>query len=59
LTGRQVLLSPYALVNVNKAEEYIAIDLSKQQIENSPALNSDKAVSRHFEEDYYGYYGWY
>jgi hypothetical protein len=41
LTGRQLLLSPYALVDVNKAEEYIAIDLSKQQIENSPAFDRD------------------
>ncbi|HEY3378117.1 MAG TPA: PRC-barrel domain-containing protein [Armatimonadota bacterium] len=58
LTGRQVLISPYALVAVNDAEQRIAISLTKQQIEDSPPLNSDKPVSRQFEEDYYGYYGW-
>jgi len=58
LTGRQVLISPYALVAAIKAEEHIAIDLSKKQIEDSPALNSDKPVSQQFEESYYGYYGW-
>jgi len=56
--GRMVLLSPYALVAVNKEEQQIAIDLTKEQIEGSPSLNSDKPVSRQFEEDYYGYYGW-
>ena len=58
LTGRQVLISPYALVTVNKEEKYIAIDLTKKQIEDSPSLDSDKPVSRQFEEAYYGYYRW-
>ncbi|MFH0780685.1 MAG: PRC-barrel domain-containing protein [Pseudomonadota bacterium] len=57
LSGRQVLLSPYALVAVNKEERHIEINLSKKQIEDSPSLNSDKPVSRQFEESFYGYYG--
>jgi PRC-barrel domain len=58
LTGTQVLISPYALAAVNKEEQYIAIDLTKKQIEDSPSLNTDKPVSRQFEEGYYEYYGW-
>ena len=58
LTGRQVLISPYALLAVDKAAEYIDIDLTKKQIEDSPALESDKPVSRQFEESYNGYFGW-
>jgi uncharacterized protein YrrD len=58
LTGRQVLISPHALIAVNKEEQYISIDLTKKQIENSPSLNSDKPVSQQFELSYYGYYGW-
>ena len=57
LTGRQVLISPYALTAVNREEQYVAVKLTKQQIEDSPSLNSDKPVSRQFEEAYYGYYG--
>ena len=57
LTGRQVLISPYALAAANKEEQHIAVDLTKKQIEDSPSLNSDKPVSRQFEESYYGYYG--
>ena len=58
LTGRQVLISPYALVAVIKEEQHITIDLTKKQIEDSPSLNSDKPVSRQFEQAYYGYFGW-
>jgi uncharacterized protein YrrD len=58
LTGRQVLISPYALVSVNEKEQYIAVNLTKKQIEDSPSLNTDKPVSRQFEDTYYGYYGW-
>ncbi|MGB9470216.1 MAG: hypothetical protein WBQ59_12785, partial [Candidatus Acidiferrum sp.] len=56
--GRQVLISPYALMAVRKEEQDIAIDLTKKQIEGSPSLESDKPVSRQFEEEYYGYYDW-
>jgi hypothetical protein len=58
LTGRQVLLSPYAMFLVNKKAERIGINLSKKQVEDSPSLGSDKPVSRQFEKTYYGYYGW-
>ncbi len=58
LTGRQVLISPYALVAVIKEKQQISIALTKKQIEDSPSLNSDKPVSKQYEEAYYGYYGW-
>jgi hypothetical protein len=53
-----VLISPYALVDVNNEQQNIAVHLTKKQIEDSPSLNSDMPVSRQFEEAYYGYYGW-
>lgn len=58
LTGRQVLISPYALHAVNRDAQEVAVGLTKQQIENSPPLSSDKPVSHQFEEAYYGFYGW-
>ena len=45
LSGRQVLISPYALKSVNKEAQNIAINLTKKQIEDSPSLDSDKPVS--------------
>ena len=54
----KVLISPYALATVNQKERNIAINLTKKQIEGSPSLDSDKPVSRQFEETYYDYYAW-
>ena len=48
LTGRQVLISPYAMVAVNSDHQDIVADLTKKQIEQSPSLDSDKPVSRQF-----------
>jgi len=56
LVGRQVLISPYALAAGVEEDHHIAVNLTKKQIENSPSLNTDKPVSRQFEDDYYGYY---
>jgi sporulation protein YlmC with PRC-barrel domain len=58
LTGKQVLISPYALKFADKDEQNIEVNLTKKQIEDSPSLNSDRPVSQQFEQDYYGYYGW-
>jgi sporulation protein YlmC with PRC-barrel domain len=58
LADRLVLISPHALGAVNEAEKCIDVDLAKKKIEASPSWNSDKPVSRQFEESYYGYYGW-
>jgi uncharacterized protein YrrD len=58
LTGRQVLISPYALATAFKEEKDITVALTKKQIEDSPSLETHKPVSQQFEEIYYGYYGW-
>ena len=58
LAERQVLVSPHALTAVDPKENFIALDLTKKQIEDSPSLDCDEPVSRQFEEEYYKYYGW-
>jgi hypothetical protein len=58
LTGRHVLISPYALVAVDRDKQHITLDLTKTQIEHSPSLDSDKPVSRQFEEAYHAFYGY-
>lgn len=57
LNDRQVLISPYFLENVNYDSELINVTLTKNEIENSPPLESDKPISRQFEERYYGHFG--
>lgn len=56
LTGRQVLISPNSLGSISNNEGYITINLTKDQIENSPSLDSDKPVSRQFQEKFYGHF---
>jgi hypothetical protein len=58
LTGRKVLLSPFSLLSVDPVKKQMRVGLTKKQIEDSPNLDTDKPVSRQFEESYYGYYGW-
>lgn len=58
LSEKQVLISPYAITDVNEEEEYIMLDLSKKQIQDSPPLESDKPISKQYESSYYDYYRW-
>lgn len=58
LTGRQVLLSPYSLIAINKEEESISVNLSEKQVEDSPSLETDKPVSRQYENAFFSYYGY-
>jgi hypothetical protein len=56
LVGRRVLITPHQLRATDVPTRHVAVNLTKDQIEKSPSLDSDKPVSRQFEKDYYGYY---
>jgi sporulation protein YlmC with PRC-barrel domain len=58
LSGRLVLISPHAFGNFYQDGDCLLVNLTRQQIENSPAIEEHKPVSRQYEEDYYRYYGW-
>jgi sporulation protein YlmC with PRC-barrel domain len=58
LTSRQVLLAPHAIGTLYEDGKIMLVNLTRKQIENSPAIESHKPVSRQYEEDYYKYYGW-
>jgi hypothetical protein len=58
LPGRQVLLPPQKLSRVNNSTDLITVELTKQQIEDSPSIAEHKPVSRQFEDAYYCHYGW-
>jgi uncharacterized protein YrrD len=58
LKNRKVLISPHAFGKIEKEEHSFSVDLSKKQIEQSPPLESDKPVSKQYEESYLGYYGY-
>jgi uncharacterized protein YrrD len=58
LTGRQVLLAPISFGSYHPEKELLIIDLKRQQIADSPAIESHKPVSRQWEDEYYRHYGW-
>jgi hypothetical protein len=58
LTSRQVLLSPHAFGSLHPAGKVLTVNLTRKQIEDSPAIETHKPVSRQYEEEYHRYYGW-
>lgn len=58
LPGRQVLISPHAIGKIHEHEKLVDVILTKEQVEHSPSIESDKPVSRQFEAQYYDYFNW-
>jgi len=58
LSGRQVLISPHAFASLARSGKLLLVNLTRKQIENSPAIESHEPVSRQYEEAYHRYYGW-
>ena len=58
LTGRMVLLAPRAFGLLELDGKRLGVNLTRKQIEGSPPIESHRPVSRQYEEQYYGYYGW-
>jgi hypothetical protein len=58
LASRQVLIPPQAVRGGRSVDNVFTVNLTRRQIEDSPALEWHKPVSRKYEEDYHQYYGW-
>lgn len=58
LAGRLVLISPLAFRAVDWDRRCIDVDLTREQIEHSPSIDTDKPVARQREEELFRYYGY-
>ena len=58
LSGREVLISPDAFVKGSWKKDTFPVNLTKEQISNSPDIDTAKPVSRQQEIELYGYYPW-
>ena len=58
LAERLVLISPHAFGVFQQDGDSVLVNLTRQKIEDSPAIETHKPVSRQFEKKYYNYYGW-
>jgi hypothetical protein len=58
LGGREVLISPYAIGNANMADKTLPVSVTREQVRNSPGIDTERPVSRQYEKAYLGYYGY-
>lgn len=58
LSGRMVLVSPIAVRGVHHNDRTIEVDLTRQQVEQSPGIESNQPVSRQKEMEYIQHYGY-
>lgn len=58
LNQRRVLISPLAVSGVDWSQRAFPVNLTQEQVRNSPPVDADKPVSRQREEELRLYYGW-
>lgn len=58
LSGRKVLLSPLALQRPDWENKVFRVNLNKQQVQDSPDIDTEKTVSRQHEMELYNHYAW-
>ncbi len=58
LPGRKVLISPISIGSAEESTQVLNVDLTKDQIKDSPPLASDAPVSRQYESIFNRYHEW-
>lgn len=58
LPGQLVLISPETFLKPDWSTKLFPLNITKQQIENSPPIEADKPVSRQHETELFNYYRW-
>ncbi len=58
LPGRKVLISPVALGTPDWPSGTLPVKLTKEQVRNSPDIDTEKPVSRQRETELHTYYSW-
>lgn len=58
LPGRLVLISPASLGQADWSARWLPVNLTVDQVENSPDIDADQPVSRRHEMHLHDHYGW-
>lgn len=58
LSSREVLISPIAIGHPNWTDRVLPVSVTKEQVKNSPHIDTERPVSRQHEIPYLGYYGY-
>ena len=56
LFGKKVLISPNAVGEIKWEDQCICVDLTMEQVRNSPDIDTEKPISRQQESEYHLYY---
>jgi len=58
LLGQEVLIAPRVVSAVDTESQCLEVELTREQVERAPPVDTQLPVSRHYEQEYYQYYGW-
>lgn len=58
LPGKRVLIVPEAFAELNPAVRHFSVNLTRDQVRDSPDHAEDLPVSRQWEAELHGHYGW-
>lgn len=58
LTNRKVLISPHSIAEWQWEGTVLPVSITRDQVKNSPSIDTDKPVSSQHEQEYYAYYGY-
>jgi len=56
--NRKVLVSPFSVNHVDRLDRTLSVSITRQQLKDSPDIDTDKPISRQHESGYLGYYGY-
>jgi len=58
LSGREVLISPISIVHNDWPAKRVHVALTRRQVQKSPGIDTHVPISRRYEAEYMGYYGY-
>lgn len=58
LLSRKVLIAPTAVRRIDLAASRVEVSLTREQVKDSPDIDTDKPISRQHEMNYLDYYGY-
>ncbi len=57
-TRQRVLISPQSVTGINDHDESVLVALTREQVKNSPDIDTHQPLSRQMERDHASYYGY-
>ena len=58
MASKKILLSPISIKHIDWENRELSVGVSREQVKNSPSIDTHKPVSRQNEIDYLAYYGY-